>query len=113
MKITSKLEVATEKCSPERLRKAQVFLDGEIMRTCAPYVPHLSGTLEGSAEPHTIPGSGIVTWKTDYAQRQYYENKGTDGLRGGRWFDRAKADHQGEWKDGIVEILGGENGSDH
>ena len=113
MKFTSKLEITTEKCSPELLHKAQVFLDSEVMRTCAPYVPYDSGTLEGSAEPHTVPGSGVVTWDTPYAKRQYYENKGSDGLRGGHWFDRAKADCADEWKDGVGKILGGEHGSNH
>lgn len=121
MKITSKLEIATEKCSPEALHKAQIFLDNEVIRTCSPYIPHATGTLEGTAHnatfpgPHdTVPGSGVVTWKTPYAKRQYYENKGSDGLRGGHWFDRAKADHEKEWRDGVSKILGGDvHGGDH
>ena len=110
MKFDSQLKITTEKCSPEQTHRAQVFLDNEVIRTCSPYVPHDSGILEGSAENATVPGSGVVTWDTQYAKRQYYENKGSDGLRGGHWFDRAKADRADEWKDGVGKILGGEDG---
>lgn len=113
MKLDSQLKITTKKCSPEQLHRAQVFLDSEVIRTCSPYVPHDSGILEGSAENATVPGSGVVTWDTPYAAKQYYMKRSCKDLRGPYWFDRAKADHADDWKDGVQKILGGENGSNY
>lgn len=113
MKIHSKLEIHTDKCSPQLLRKAQIFLDNTVVKDCDPYVPFDRGILKDSGEDFTVPGSGIVTWDTPYAQKQYYEGK-SNGLRGARWLDRAKADRKEKWEKGVGKILGGdENGSNH
>lgn len=107
MNLDCTLIIDTGKCNDAALKKAQRYLDQEVIRVCSPYVPHDTGTLEGSAETSTEIGSGTVTWSTPYAAKQYYEGK-SNSMRGARWFDRAKADHENEWKDGIAKILGGE-----
>lgn len=112
MKIHGELVIQTEKCSEKAVEKAQRFLDQEVIRTCAPYIPFDTGALESSGERSTKIGSGVVTWNTPYAKKQYYDGS-SKGLRGARWFDRAKADHEEDWKNGVAEILGGENGGNH
>lgn len=110
MTIHGELVIHTGKCSEKALEKAQKYLDQEVIRTCAPYVPLDTGTLERSGKMSS--GSGTVTWNTPYAKKQYYEGK-SKGLRGARWFDRAKADHAEDWQDGVAKILGGENEGNH
>lgn len=112
MTIHCELVIHTSKCSERALEKAQKYLDQEVIRTCAPYVPLDTGTLERSGKMSSDIGSGTVTWNTPYAKKQYYEGK-SKGLRGARWFDRAKSDHSEDWKDGVANILGGENDSNH
>ena len=112
MTIHGELVIHTDKCSEKALEKAQKYLDQEVIRTCAPYVPLDTGTLERSGKMSSDIGSGTVTWNTPYAKKQYYEGK-SKGLRGARWFDRAKADHAEDWQDGVAKILGGENDSNH
>ena len=112
MTIHVELVIHTGKCSEKALEKAQKYLDQEVIRTCAPYVPLDTGTLERSGKMSSDIGSGTVTWNTPYAKKQYYEGS-SKGLRGERWFDRAKADHAEDWQDGVAKILGGENDSNH
>ena len=112
MTIHGELVIHTGKCSEKALEKAQKYLDQEVIRTCAPYVPLDTGTLERSGKMSSDIGSGTVTRNTPYAKKQYYEGS-SKGLRGARWFDRAKADHAEDWQDGVAKILGGENDSNH
>lgn len=112
MTIHGELVIHTGKCSESALEKAQKYLDQEVIRTCAPYVPLDTGTLERSGKISSDIGSGTVTWNTPYAKKQYYEGN-SKGLRGALWFDRAKADHAEDWQDGVAKILGGENDSNH
>lgn len=112
MTIHGELVIHTGKCSEKALEKAQKYLDQEVIRTCAPYVPLDTGTLERSGKMSSDIGSGTVTWNTPYAKKQYYEGS-SKGLRGARWFDRAKADHAEDWQDVVAKILGGENDGNH
>lgn len=112
MTIHGELVIHTGKCSEKALEKAQKYLDQEVIRTCAPYVPLDTGTLERSGNMSSDIGSGTVTWNTPYAKKQYYKGK-SKGLHGARWFDRAKADHAEDWQDGVAKILGGENDGNH
>lgn len=112
MTIHGELVIHANKCSEKSLEKAQKYLDQEVIRTCAPYVPLDTGTLERSGKMSSDIGSGTVTWNTPYAKKQYYEGN-SKGLRGALWFDRAKADHAEDWQDGVAKILGGENDGNH
>ncbi len=85
---------------------AQIALDNQILKDCDPYVPYLTGVLKGSGPIHTSIGSGIIVYKTPYARRWYYTHKG-NGMRGPYWFERAKADHRGEWCQVVAIASGG------
>ena len=57
-------------------------------------------------------GSGEVNWIAPYAAAQYYntaDSRSYDAQRGGRWFERMKADHRDEILRGAKK-LGGGNG---
>ena len=96
-----------EKRGLEEGGPAQQALDSEVLHHCEPYVPILSGVLRDSGPLSTEIGSGLVEYNTPYARKQYYENNGGEGLAGRLWFERAKADHLGDWADVVEEISGG------
>ena len=84
--------------------RAQKFVDSEVLRRCSPMVPFQTGTLEKSGKLGTVVGSGEVNYIAPYAAKQYYdtaESRPYDPQRGGRWFERMKADH----KDDILKGL--------
>lgn len=83
-----------------RFSVAQKMLDSEIVKYTSPFVPMDNGILMESAQIATDYGSGEVIWQTPYARHQYYKTDDTrtyDPLRGGHWFDRAKAVHGSRW----------------
>lgn len=85
--------------------KVQKFVDSEVLRLTDPYVPMDSGVLKRSGTGSTKIGSGDVTYRTPYARRQYFENKG-NGLRGSQWFHRSKADNKQTILNGAVRMAG-------
>lgn len=85
--------------------RVQQYIDSEVLRLTDPYVPKDSGELKRSGTRHTKIGSGEVRYKTPYARRQYFENKGR-GLRGKQWFERAKIDHKDSILRGAAKIAG-------
>ena len=93
--------------------KVQKYIDSEVIRCSDPYIPMLSGDLKKSHHPATIVGSGLVTYDTPYARRQYYKNRGNgkegtnrSGLRGRLWFERMKPDHLPHILKGVKRIAG-------
>ena len=74
---------------------------------CHEDMPILTGVLRDSGPLSTEIGSGLVVYNTPYAKKQYYENNGGDGLAGRLWFERAKADHLGDWADVVEKTSGG------
>lgn len=94
----------------EQFSKAQKFLDSEVLRTTAPYVPFVTGMLQRSGQLGTEIGSGEVNYIAPYAAAQYYSTSNTrpyDAQRGGQWFERSKADHKDEWIAGAKKKAGG------
>lgn len=85
--------------------KVQQFIDSEVLRLTDPYIPFDSGALKKSGTQNTKIGSGEVVYKTPYARKQYFENKGS-GLRGKKWFERSKADHKAQILKGAREMAG-------
>ena len=71
---------------------AQKFVDGEVLRRCAPMVPFDSGALNRSGTTNTRLGSGEVRYATPYARRWYYRPANFTGvpMRGNYWFERMK-----------------------
>ena len=89
---------------------AQKFVDSEVLRTCEPMIPLLTGMLIKSGILGTDVGSGTVQWIAPYSKRQYYSSRKpgsqTGPLRGPKWFERAKQVHKGEWIAGARKIAG-------
>ncbi|MDO5125337.1 MAG: minor capsid protein [Ruminococcus sp.] len=116
IKLTFKTRPTNEIIARHGLQQGgriQKYIDSEVTRYCEPYVPMLNGILKKSHKPATIVGSGLVTYNTPYARKQYYENKGNGeegrnngGLRGRLWFERMKADHKKDILKGAKEIAG-------
>lgn len=86
--------------------KVQRFIDSEVLRLSDPYVPMDTGKLKQSGTQHTRIGSGDVQYKTPYARRQYYENRGS-GTRGKLWFERMKGNHKDQILRGAANVAGG------
>jgi hypothetical protein len=94
----------------EQFSRAQKFIDSEVLRTTAPYVPLKTGTLMKSGQLGTVIGSGEVNYVAPYAAAQYYgtaQSRDYDAQRGGKWFERSKADHKDEWVNGVKKLAGG------
>lgn len=94
----------------EQFSRVQKFLDSEVLRTTAPYVPLRTGTLMKSGQLGAVIGSGEVVYNAPYAAHQYYstsQSRSYDAQRGGMWFERSKADHKDEWISGAKKIMGG------
>jgi len=73
-------------------------------------MPMKTGTLIKSGQLGTVLGSGEVNYVAPYAAAQYYgtaESRSYDGQRGGKWFERMKADHKDEIVSGAKKIAGG------
>ena len=76
--------------------RAQEYVDSEVLRLDARFVPFQSGMLLKSGVFGTEVGSGLVQYIAPYAKKQYYNTADTrryDTLRGGHWFERMKAEH--------------------
>lgn len=52
--------------------KAQKWLDSEVLRLSAPYLPHVDGELERSGINGTKVGSGLVVYNAPKARFLYY-----------------------------------------
>lgn len=87
--------------------RVQQFIDNEVIKYCDPLVPKDEGVLKGSAEAHTVIGSGIVRYVTPYARKRYKDTK-MKGQRGEKWFERMKEQHRKDILDKAIEIAGGE-----
>lgn len=72
--------------------RVQQFIDSEVLRRCADYVPMDSGELIRSGIRNTAIGSGKVKYRTPYARRWYYREARFQGApkRGTYWFERMK-----------------------
>ncbi len=91
--------------------KAQRFVDSEVLRLSAPYIPLRTSMLIKSGQLGTDVGSGLVQWIAPYARARYYRpgsyGSVTGRLRGAMWFERMKADHGREIVQGAKKMAGG------
>lgn len=87
--------------------RVQKFIDSEMLRVTEPYIPMDTNELIRSGIRSTKIGSGDIKWRTPYARRQFYENKGGNGLRGAQWWERSKADNRNTILKGAKKIAGG------
>lgn len=89
--------------------EVQRYIDSEVLRQTDPYVPMDTGNLKNSGVRHTVIGSGEVRYRTPYAKRLYYNPQFTfqgAPLRGGKWFERMKADKKDAILKGAAKIAG-------
>lgn len=95
----------------QQYKRAQKFVDSEVLRLSAPYVPLRTSMLLKSGQLGTDIGSGEVQYIAPYAHRQYYSPRkpgsSTGALRGPQWFERMKTDHGKEIIAGAKKIAGG------
>ncbi|MFQ9519162.1 MAG: minor capsid protein [Acutalibacteraceae bacterium] len=95
----------------QQYSRAQKFVDNEVLRLSAPYVPLRTSMLLKSGQLGTDIGSGEVRYIAPYAQKQYYSPRkpgsATGALRGPQWFERMKTDHGKEIVAAAKKIAGG------
>ena len=101
-KMTAKLEW-NQGFGPQAtasFNKAQAYVDSEVLRLDAPYMPRNTGFMIQSGTLGTVIGSGEVNYIAPYSAKQYdtITSRSYDAQRGGQWIDRMKIDH----KDGIL-----------
>lgn len=95
------------------VKKAQMFVDTQVLSLCSPLVPLDTGTLENSGILGTTVGSGKVRYIVPYARYQYdtSETRSYDSNRGGKWFERMKAANMEDVLDGAQKIMTGKPAS--
>lgn len=103
-KITSRLSTGNA--------QAQKWLDNEVLKDSAPYVPRRTGDLEKSGISGTAIGSGTIVYNMPYARRQYYgdysHSKQAHPKATRLWFEVAKAANKAKWLLGVKKLGGGE-----
>lgn len=85
----------------EKNGPAQRFFVGELKKNMEPYVPRLNGVLIDTA----IENQDSIVYVQPYAQRQYWENKGS-GLRGKEWDKRCWADNGDQITGSVAKFIG-------
>ena len=92
-------------------KKAQTWLDNEVLKDSAPYVPRVTGDLERSGIAGTKIGSGLLVYNVPYARSQFYRNfkhtRQAHPLATRKWFFTAKAVNKSKWLRGVKKLGGG------
>lgn len=87
----------------EAFRKAQMFVDSEVIRRSVPLAPKVTGFMRSdSPQIGTAIGSGHVIYQCVYARRQYYEHKTM-----GKWFEKMKSQHKESIMKGAAAYVAG------
>ena len=103
--VWNELQLAERKAN---LKKAQAYIDSEVLRYSDPLTPKKTGNLINSAKTGTVIGDGEINYTAPYAHTQYYNTAQTrdyDPQRGGKWFERMKAAHKNDILKGAKELL--------
>lgn len=87
----------------EKGGKAQRFFTSEVYRHADKMTPFDTGILKSNV---TLEADSI-TYKSIYARRQYYENKGK-GLRGRLWIPRMWSNEGKTIVQSVAKFVGGE-----
>lgn len=91
--------------------KAQEWLDNEVLKDTAPYVPRVTGELEHSGIDGTRIGSGNVVYNKVYARKQYYgyfkHSTQAHPKACRMWFQASKAVNRAKWLRGVKKLGGG------
>jgi len=107
------LVIHTEACVgrfDDYYKKAQSWLDNEVLKDSDPYVPMDTGNLRNSGISGTKLGSGEVVYNAPYARRMYYGvhfnfSKDKHPKACAQWFEKAKAANKSEWEKGAEKII--------
>lgn len=94
------------KSTPNKIHKAQSYIDSEIIRRSDPLVPYDSGVLKDSAILSTKIGTGIIEYNTPYAKKQYFKGRAT-GQRGRLWCRRMWTSDKPEILENAQKIING------
>ena len=95
-----------------KYQAAQRFLDNEVLKDSAPYVPMRTGFLMNSGNTGTVIGSGEVVYNAPYAKACYYAtnrqfNKQKHPQACAQWFEKAKTANIDSWIKGVQKIIRG------
>ena len=110
-----RLEINTQACIGRFNTKyslAQKFLDNEVLKDSAPFVPMRTGNLMNSGQLGTVLGSGKIAYNAPYAKRMYYGvgfnfSKDKHPQACAQWFEKAKALKKRAWMKGVDKIIKG------
>ena len=79
----------------------QKYLDSQVIKDSAKYVPRLTGALERSGISGTKIGSGLILYNMYYAKTQYYgfyrHTLAFHPMATRTWFEVAKASYKQSW----------------
>ena len=91
--------------------KAQQFFTSEVRRLSDPYVPFKQGGLKNI---QVQVYADKIHYKSPYAKKQYYENKGYGkqgvnygGLRGKQWIKRMWSNKGNDFVKSVADFCGG------
>lgn len=113
MSFSYKFHINTQSCIGRFNKKysaAQKFLDSEVLRDSAPYVPMRTGNLMRSGDAGTNIGSGRVEYNAPYSRRMYYGvgfnfSKDKHPQACAQWFEKAKSLKKDAWIKGVNKIM--------
>ena len=110
-KIDINIDACVSRFHP-RYKKAQMYLDNEVLKDSAPYVPMRTGNLMKSGQLGTKIGSGEIVYNAPYARRMYYGtsfnfSKDKHPQACAQWFEKAKATKKKDWIAGVNKIVRG------
>lgn len=84
--------------------QAQQFFTNEVARLSDDYIPMDTGMLKDNK----FLGPDKIIYKSPYAKKQWYENKGASGgHRGKEWTNRMLADRGQEIVKSVADFVGG------
>lgn len=108
-----RLVINTQSCIGRFNKKysfAQKYLDNEVLKDSAPFVPMRTGNLMNSGQTGTVLGSGKIEYNAPYAKRMYYGvgfhfSKDKHPQACAQWFEKAKALKKDDWLKGVNKIM--------
>lgn len=108
-----RLKINTQACIGRFSKKystAQKFLDNEVLKDSAPFVPMRTGNLMNSGQTGTVIGSGKIEYNAPYAKPMYYGigfnfSKDKHPQACAQWFEKAKALKKKIWLSGVKKIM--------
>lgn len=95
------------KSTPDKIHKAQSYIDSEILRRSDPLVPFDTGMLKKSGITGTKIGTGVIEYTAPYAKKQYFKGRAT-GQRGRFWVKRMWVSEKPDILQNAQKIINGD-----